>query len=75
MDLNSNMFQTTICFKQHNVMLNNTFDTTTCISPKNGLIALWPNTHVVKCKYFDSQKHNGFNNKYHCYNMLLTFVS
>ena len=23
----------------------------------------WPNTHVVKCKYYVSQKQNGFNNK------------
>ena len=41
--------------------------------PKNGGIALWPNTHVVKCKYCVSQKQNGFNNKMHWYSILLTF--
>jgi len=35
--------------------------------PKNGVIALWPNTRVVKCKYYVSQKQNGFNNKIHWY--------
>ena len=29
--------------------------------PKNGVLALWPNTRVVKCKYDVSQKQNGFN--------------
>jgi len=43
--------------------------------PKNGLIALWPNTRVVKCKYSVSQKQNGFNNKVHWYNILLIFIS
>ena len=43
--------------------------------PKNGLIALWPNTRVVKCKYSVSQKQNGLNNMYHWYNILLTFIS
>ena len=42
--------------------------------PKNGLIALWLNTRVVKCKYSVSQKQNGFNNKVHWYNILLTFI-
>ena len=41
--------------------------------PKNGVIALWPNTRVVKCKYYVSQKQNEFNNKIHWYNSLLTF--
>jgi len=27
--------------------------------PKNGVIALWPNTSVVKCKYYVSQKQMG----------------
>ena len=42
--------------------------------PKNGVIALWPNTRVVKCKYCVSQKQNGFNNKIHWYSILLTFI-
>ena len=35
-----------------------------CINepPKNGKIALWPNTRVVKCKYRVSQKQIGLNN-------------
>jgi len=32
----------------------------------NGVIALWPNTGVVKFKYHVSQKQIGFNNKIHC---------
>ena len=44
------------------------------LPPKNGLIALWPNTRAVKCEYSVSQKHNGFNNKDDWYNFLLTFV-
>jgi len=43
-------------------------------SGKNGLIALLPNTRVVKCKYSASQKQNVFNNKDHWYNILLTFI-
>jgi len=42
--------------------------------PKNGVIALWPNTRVVKCEYCVSQKQNGFNNKIHWYSILLTFI-
>jgi len=42
--------------------------------PKNGVIALWPNTRVVKCKYYVSQKQNGFNDKIHWYSILLTLV-
>ena len=42
--------------------------------PKNGVIALWPNTRVVKCKYYVPQKQNGFNNKIHWYSILLTFI-
>ena len=42
--------------------------------PKNGVIALWPNTRVVKCKYYVSQKQNGFNNKIHWNSILLTFI-
>jgi len=41
----------------------------------NGVIALWPNTRVVKTKYYVSQKQNGFNNKIHWYSILLTFLS
>ena len=41
--------------------------------PKNGVIALWPNTHVVKCKYYVSQKQSGFNNKIQWYSILLIF--
>ena len=41
---------------------------------KNGVIALWPNTRVVKCKYCVSKKQNGFNNKIHWYSILLTFI-
>jgi len=44
------------------------------IPPNNGVVALWPNTRVVKCKYYVSQKQNGFNNKIHWYSILLTFV-
>ena len=47
---------------------------TIAIPPKNGVIALWPNTRVVNCKYYVSQKRNGFNNKIHWYNILLTFI-
>ena len=42
--------------------------------PKNGVITLWPNTRVVKCKYYVSQKQNGFNNKIHGYSILLNFI-
>ena len=42
--------------------------------PKDGEIALWPNTRVVKCKYYVSQKQNGFNDKIHSYSTLLTFI-
>ena len=35
---------------------------------------LWPNTRVVKCKYYVSQKQNGFNNKIQWYSILLTFI-
>jgi len=41
--------------------------------PKNGVIALWPYTRVVKYKYYVSQKQNGFYNKNDWYSMLLTF--
>jgi len=44
-----------------------------CNPPKNGLIALWPNTRVVKCKYYVLQNPNVFNNKGHSYSILLTF--
>jgi len=43
--------------------------------PTNGLIALWLNTSVVKCKYHASQKQIGFNNKIHWYSILLIFIS
>jgi len=43
--------------------------------PKNGEIALWPNTCVVKCKYCVSQKQNEANDKAQWYNVFLTFVS
>jgi len=42
------------------------------VPPKNGVIALWPNMRVVKCKYYVSQKQNGFNTQW--YNILLTFI-
>jgi len=42
--------------------------------PKNGVIALWLNTSVVKCKYYVSQKQNAFNNKFYWYSILLTFI-
>jgi len=35
---------------------------------------MWPNTRVVKRKYYVSQKPNGFNNKIHLYSILLTFT-
>ena len=31
--------------------------------PKSGEIALWPNTRVVKCKSYVSQKRNESNDK------------
>jgi len=43
--------------------------------PKDGVIALWPDTRVVKCKNYVSQKQNRFNNKIHWYSILLTFIS
>ena len=46
----------------------------TYVPPKNGVIALWSNTRVVKCKYYVSQKQNGFNNKICSYSILLTFI-
>ena len=42
--------------------------------PKNEVIALWLNTHVVKCKYCVSQKRNEANNKNQWFNVLLTFI-
>ena len=39
------------------------------IRPKNGKIALWPNTRVAKCTYYVSQKQNEFNNEKQWYNM------
>jgi len=44
------------------------------IPPKNGVIALWPNTRVVKCKYCVSQKRNEANKKNQWVNVLLTFI-
>jgi len=44
------------------------------IPPKKGVIALWRNTRVVKCKYYVFQKPFGFNNKIHSYSILLTFI-
>ena len=41
---------------------------------KNGVIALWPNTRVVKCKYYVSQKQNRFINKIPWYSILLTLI-
>jgi len=35
---------------------------------------LWPNKRVIKCKYYVSQKQNGFNNKMNLLSILLTFV-
>jgi len=40
---------------------------------KNGVIALWPNTRVVKCKCYVSQKLDGFKNTSRWYNISLTF--
>jgi len=37
------------------------------------VIVLWPNTGVVKFKYYVSQKQNGFLNKIHWCSILLTF--
>jgi len=42
--------------------------------PKNGEIALWPNTRVVKCEYCVSQKWNEAKDKVQWYNFLLTFI-
>ena len=42
--------------------------------PKNGVIALWPNTRVVKCKYYVSHNPNGFNNKTHTYFYIFKFT-
>ena len=44
------------------------------VPPKNGRTALWPNTRVVKCKYYVSQKQNGSNIETHWYCILLTFI-
>ena len=44
------------------------------LPPKNGVVALWPNTREVKCKYCVSQKRNEANNKNQWFNMLLTFI-
>ena len=41
---------------------------------KKGVIALWPNTRVVKCKHYVAQKKNGLNSKNHWYSILLTFM-
>jgi hypothetical protein len=47
-----------------------------CLMPlKNGEIALWPNTRVVKCKFEVSQTRNVCNDEYQRYHILLTFVS
>ena len=40
--------------------------------PKNGEITLWPNTRVVKRKYYVSQKWNTSNHKPQWYKILLT---
>jgi len=42
--------------------------------PKNGEIALRPNTRVVKCKYYISQKQIGFKYNIHSYRILLTLI-
>ena len=42
--------------------------------PKNGVIALWPNTRVVKCTYCVSQQRNEANNTNQLFNVLLTFI-
>jgi len=46
----------------------------THLPPKNGVIALLPNTRVVKCKYYVSQKTNGFNDQIHLYSILPTVI-
>jgi len=43
--------------------------------PKNGVIALWPNTRVVKCKYYVSQKPNGLNTKIPTYRMPIPHIT
>jgi len=43
-------------------------------TPKNGVIALWPNTRVVKCKYCVSQQQNEANNKTQWFNVLHTLI-
>jgi len=45
--------------------------------PKNGEITLWPYTRIVKCKFYVSQKQNGFNTKNQRYNIysILYFYS
>ena len=44
--------------------------------PKNGDIALWPNTRVVKCKYHVSQKRNESNIKVQRYkNYSITYLN
>ena len=44
------------------------------LPPKNGEIAPRPNTRVVKCRYYVSQKQNGINYKIHSYSILLTCI-
>ena len=44
------------------------------LPPKTGELALWPNTRVVNCKYYVSQKLNRFNNQVYSYSILLSFI-
>ena len=52
---------------------NNLFSSAS-VPPKNGVIALWKNKRVVKCKYYVSQKQNGPNNKSNFFSILLTLA-
>jgi len=42
---------------------HDSFKCMTWLPPKDGVIALWPNTRVVKCKYCVSQKRNEANDE------------
>jgi len=46
-----------------------------CLETRKKTKSLQLNTPVVKCKYYVSQKQNGFNNQIHWYIILLTFYT
>jgi len=54
----------------HQLYLNVKRDVKETYPPKNGVIVLWPNTRVVKCKYCVSQKRN----EAKWFNVVLTFI-